>query len=76
MTSDELLDCLRRIGWSIHELSRRTGVRHARAVDWAHGRQPAPHAIADWLRQVAQLIEANPAPVHERKRSHDVTHDD
>jgi DNA-binding transcriptional regulator YiaG len=63
MTSAELSDILREIGWQPAELATRLGVRQESVRGWLSGRREIPENLAVWLRAVRDGVSsAGPLP--------------
>jgi transcriptional regulator with XRE-family HTH domain len=61
MDGAEMEALLRQIGWTARELAQRLGIRGSTVGDWLNGRRSIPDNVADWLRQVAQVLDQAPA---------------
>lgn len=60
VTGDEMSDALRRIGWSVNELSRRLRIGERRLRRMTDGREEIPENLADWLRGLAENMDRQP----------------
>ena len=54
MTSAEIIECLRILGWSIRQFSRESGVARSSIQNWLSGKQQIPDKLAEWLKARAQ----------------------
>lgn len=68
-----------RIGWTLAEVARRTGYTYQSVHGWdkgmdVHGRPTQPPVkLMDWLKEVAEAVEAIPLP--DLSRIMTITHD-
>jgi len=62
MAPRRLLVCLAVIGWSGHELARRTGRPQTTVRRWTTGETPMPADVAAWVETLAAFHRAHPAP--------------
>ncbi len=62
MSPHRLLVCLAVIGWPERELARRTGRLQTTVRRWTAGRSPVPADVAAWVKTLAALHRAHPAP--------------
>jgi lambda repressor-like predicted transcriptional regulator len=62
MDGAEMSEALRKIGWSVGELSRRLGVRGDTVRNWLADRRPIPRNVAEWLLRLAEKVEADRLP--------------
>ena len=62
MAPRRLLVCLAVIGWSGHELARRTGRPQTTVRRWTTGETPMPADVAAWVETLAACHRAHPAP--------------
>ena len=67
MSPRRLLVCLAVIGWSGHEMARRTGRPQTTVRRWATGEVPVPPDVAAWVETLAACHRAHPAPRAERE---------
>jgi len=62
MSPRRLLVCLAVIGWSGHELARRTGRLQTTVRRWPRGRSPVPADVVAWMETLAAFHQVHPAP--------------
>ena len=62
MSPRRLLVCLAVIGWSGHELARRTGRPQTTICRWTTGEKSIPADVAAWVETLAACYRAHPAP--------------
>ena len=55
-------DCLRQIGWSIHTLANRLGVRRDTVTGWVSNRRSIPENLAEWLIRIRDKLSDDPLP--------------
>ena len=67
MSPRRLLVCLAVIGWSGHELARRTGHSQTTVRRWTNGEAPMPPDVAAWVETLAACHRAHPVPRTERE---------
>jgi hypothetical protein len=58
MTSDQLHECLAKLGWSTTNLAERAAVSPVTARRWLNGKVPIPNDVARIVEQMATLAEA------------------
>lgn len=67
MTPTTLRAILDRIGWTAGALAAHLGITSQAVRQWMAGRNPVPNDVAAWLLRLVAWLDANPAPVAERR---------
>jgi hypothetical protein len=62
VTPDELVACLRAVGWSATRAATMAGYARDTGTGWRTGRSVVPPRVASWLRRLAGYHEACPPP--------------
>jgi plasmid maintenance system antidote protein VapI len=61
MTSAEMVETMRQIGWTATELAKRLGISDRGVRRYLTGQREIPDNLADWLQQVATALQSVPS---------------
>jgi transcriptional regulator with XRE-family HTH domain len=67
MTPAALRATLKNIGWTAKALSNHLNITPQAVRQWMIGRNAVPDDVAAWLLRLVAWLDANPAPVAERR---------